>query len=159
MYVYIFIIVQLRQMYRSQWGSLAAACSLKKPSFLLQFTRESVSGTASHACCVWTCNEIKGLYDEIIITIVPSYTGKNITRSLPVALLLVLCTCNNTHSNKLVIFSSIAWYYGDTCIVTQVERGQVIHLFRVQGLENTLFCSVCSGWFRRCLDNTVVWDA
>ena len=44
---------------------------------------------------------------------VPSYTGKNITRLLPLALLLVLCTCNNTDGNKLVIFSGIAWYYGD----------------------------------------------
>ena len=50
------------------------------------------------------CNEIEGSYDKIIITIVPSYTGKNITRLLPFALLLVLRTCNNTDSNKLVIF-------------------------------------------------------
>ena len=28
--------------------------------------------------------------------------------------LLVLCTCNNTDGNKVVIFSSIALYYGDT---------------------------------------------
>ena len=53
----------------------------KKPYFLLQVTRESVSvlqvtresvsGTTSHVRCF-----IEGLYDEIIITIVPSYTGK-----------------------------------------------------------------------------------
>ena len=61
---------------------------------------------------VWTCNEIEGLYDKIIITIVPSYTGKNITCLLPLALLLVLHTCNNSDGNKLVIFSGIAWYYG-----------------------------------------------
>ena len=47
----------------------------------------------------------------IIITIVPSYTGKNITCLLTLALLLVLCTCNNTDGNKLVIFSGIASYY------------------------------------------------
>ena len=29
-------------------------------------------------CCVWTCNEIEGLYNKTIITIVPSYTGKHI---------------------------------------------------------------------------------
>ena len=58
----------------------------KKPNFVLQVTRESVSvlqvmresisGTTSHVRCVWTCNEIEGSYDKIIITIVPSYTGK-----------------------------------------------------------------------------------
>jgi len=100
----------------------------KKPCFLLQVTRESVSvlqvtwesisGTASHARCIWTCNEIEGSYDKIIITIAPSYTGKNITRLLPLALLLVLRTRNNTDGNKLVIFSSIASYYGDNYIIS-----------------------------------------
>ena len=42
----------------------------------VQVTWKSVSGTASHGRCVWTCNEIEGLYDKIIITIVPGYTGK-----------------------------------------------------------------------------------
>ena len=59
----------------------------KKLYFLLQVTRESVSvlqvmqesvsGTTSHmraSACMR--NEIKGSYDKIIITIVPSYTGK-----------------------------------------------------------------------------------
>ena len=56
----------------------------KKPYFLLQITQESVSvlqvtwepvsGTASHARCVWACNGIEGSYDKIIITIAPSYT-------------------------------------------------------------------------------------
>ena len=45
------------------------------------------TGNASHARCVWTCNEIEGSYDKIIIIIVPSYTGKNITRLLPLNLL------------------------------------------------------------------------
>ena len=54
--------------------------------------------------------------DKIIITIVPSYTGKNITRLLPLALLLVLRTRNNTDGHKLVIFSGIALYYGDNYI-------------------------------------------
>ena len=80
-----------------------------------EVTLEFVSGTASHACCVWTCNEIESSYDKIIITIVPSYTRKNITRLLPLPLLLMLCTCNNTDGNKLVIFSGIAsyilWWY------------------------------------------------
>lgn len=37
---------------------------------------QSVSGTASHIHCAWMWNEIGGLYDEIIITPVPSYTWK-----------------------------------------------------------------------------------
>ena len=82
----------------------------KKPYFLLQVIQEFVSGTTSHAACVRTCNEIKNLYDVIIITIVPSYTGKILTRLLPLALLLVLRTRNNTDSNQHVIFSGIAWY-------------------------------------------------
>jgi len=36
----------------------------KKLYFLLQVTWESVSGTASHACWVWTSNEIKGSCDK-----------------------------------------------------------------------------------------------
>ena len=46
------------------------------------------------------------------VVTVPSYAGKNITRLLPLALLLMLCTHNNTDGNKLVIFSSMALYYG-----------------------------------------------
>ena len=86
----------------------------RKSVSVLQVMQESVSGTTSHVRCVWTCNEIEGSYDKIIITILPSYTRKNITRLLPLALLLVLRTCNNTDGNKLVIFSGIALYYGDT---------------------------------------------
>ena len=51
-----------------------------------------------------------------VITIVPSYTGKIITRLLLLALLVMLRTRNNTDSNKLMMFSIIAWYYGDTYI-------------------------------------------
>ena len=61
--------------------------------------------------------KVEGLYDKIIVTIVPSYTWKNITHLLPLALLLVLRAYNNTDSNKLVIFSGIALYYGDTYII------------------------------------------
>ena len=51
------------------------------------------------------------------ITIAPNCTRKNITSLLLLALLLVLCTRNNIDSNKLVIFSSLDLYYGDTYIV------------------------------------------
>ena len=76
-------------------------------NFLLQIMWEFVSGTTSDGRCIWTRNEIKGSYDEIIITIVPSYTRKDITRLLPLALLLVLHTCNITDGNKLMMFSGI----------------------------------------------------
>ena len=55
---------------------------------------------------------------KIIITIVPSYTRRNITRLLPLALLLVLHTRNNTDGNKLVIFSGVALYCGDNYIIS-----------------------------------------
>ena len=77
---------------------------------VLQVTRESVSVTTTRAL-VWTCNEIEGSYDEIIITIVPSYTGnKNIYHSF-VAVGIVTRAADG---NKLVIFSNTALYYGDT---------------------------------------------
>ena len=64
------------------------------------------------------CNKIEGSYDKIIITIVPSYIPeKNITYLLPLALLLMLRTCNNTDGNKLMIFSGTASYYGDNYIL------------------------------------------
>ena len=77
-------------------------------------------------------NEIGGSYDKIIITIVPSYTGKNITRLLPLASLLVLHTRNNTDGNKLVIFSSIALYYGDTYIITEVNLSTFMTKLKAQ---------------------------
>ena len=53
----------------------------KKSYFLLKVTQEFVSGqcVASECAVKWK----EGLYDEIIITIVPGYTGKNITHLLP----------------------------------------------------------------------------
>ena len=55
---------------------------------------------------------MEGSYDEISITIVTSYTGK-----YHPFVAIELVTCNNTNGNRLVIFSSIACYYGDTCIL------------------------------------------
>ena len=119
------LVILIRLTHANVWESMGKPCMLhavhKKPYFLLQVTRESISVCKScenpYQVLQVTCNEIEGSYDKIIITIVPSYTGKNITRLLPLALLLVLRTCNNTDGNKLVIFSSIAWYYGDTYLV------------------------------------------
>ena len=70
------------------------------------------------------CNEIEGSYDKIVITIVQWYTGKNIPCLLLLALLLVRSTSNNTDGYKLVIFSGIALYYGDTSILTSCFRVQ-----------------------------------
>ena len=91
------------------------ALQLPKVPFNTSHTRIRIS-TTSHvrlhiryykSCAlVWMCNEIEGSYDKIIITIVPSYTGQNITRLLPLALLLLLRTHNNTDGNYL--------HYGDT---------------------------------------------
>ena len=92
----------------------------KKAVFLVQATQESVSVLPSHTrihiryyksrACIWMCN---GLYDKIVITIVPSYTRQNITHLLPLTLLLVPHTCN-TDGNKVVIFSGVALFYVDT---------------------------------------------
>ena len=95
----------------------------KKSHFLLQVTRESVSGiyyksrANQYQVLQVTCGASeRAMKSKVctIITIVPSYTGKNITRLLPLPLLLALCTHNNTDGNKLVIFSGIALYYGET---------------------------------------------
>ena len=64
------------------WESMRKFCSCA------QFTshaRICIRYYKSRAC-IWTCNEMEGLYDKFIITIVPSNTGRNITRLLPLAL-------------------------------------------------------------------------
>ena len=88
----------------------------KKPYFLLQITWESVSGTASHARCIWMCNEIEGSYDK---SLSPKY------QAIPEKISRVCCNChcftrNNANGNKLVIFPNIALYFGDTYIIVQV---------------------------------------
>jgi len=72
---------------------------------VLQVTWESVSGTASHARCVWMCNEIKGSYDKIIIIIVPSYTKKNIS--------LVCCRlyCYECAARVTMPTATNSWYF------------------------------------------------
>ena len=78
------------------------------------------------------CNEIKGSYDKSIITTVPSYTGKSITRLLLLALLLVLRTRNNTDGNKLMIFSGIALYYVDNYIIYNKDLKRWGHNINIQ---------------------------
>ena len=82
-------------MYGSQWGSLAAACSLQKAYFyckscdnLYQYYKsgENQYQVLQVTCTVSEC-AVK-LKIKIIITIVPSYSGKNITCLLLLVLLL-----------------------------------------------------------------------
>ena len=87
---------------------------IKKLYFLRQVTRESVSGTTSHVRASEHAMKLK-------VRMIKSQAlpEKNNTQLLPLAMLLVLHTRNNTYgnntdSNKVVIFSGIAWYYGDT---------------------------------------------
>ena len=56
--------------------------------FLLQVTRKFVSGTSSHARCVWTCNEIEGSYGKslsplIVLSYAASLTTSEIIISSP----------------------------------------------------------------------------
>ena len=46
---------------------------------VLQDTQKSVSGTASHARCIWTCNKIEGLYDKTIIILSTKLCRKKIS--------------------------------------------------------------------------------
>ena len=131
--------------YKSRENPYQYCESRENPYPVLQVTRESVSGTTSHMRCVWTCNEIEGSYDKIVITIVPSYTGKNITRLLPLALLLVLRTRNNTDGNKLVVFSGIASYYGDNYI-------KVIRLL----LKYCIYCASAPSLHRESTDSLII---
>ena len=105
-----FIIRLTHAMYGSQWGSLAAACSYKKPFFPPSHTRICIS-TTSHMCCVWTRNEIKGSCDKIIVQY-QAIPEKAIFVAVDI---VIVRTLNNTNGNKPVIFSGIAC--GDTYIV------------------------------------------
>ena len=73
-------------MYGSQWGSLAAACSL------LQVMQESVSGTTSHMYASECAMKLK------VKSLSPWYQAipeNNITRLLPLTMLLMLHTPSN----------------------------------------------------------------
>ena len=83
-------------------GSLAAAYSCKNRIFLLQVTRESVSGTTSHVCGSESAMKLKVRIINHHHHSTKLYR-KNITHLLPSALLLVLCTRHNTDGNKLVV--------------------------------------------------------
>ena len=89
--------LQLHAVYQKPYFILQVT---QEPISVLQVTRESVSRISSHVRCVWMCNEIEGSYDKIIITTVPSYSGKN----LLFGAVGIVRTRNNTDGNRLVIF-------------------------------------------------------
>ena len=100
-------------MYGSQWEAL------QKTIFFYYKSRENL---------YQYCKSCENLYQVQVTCAVSKHAMKSevciikhylhSTRLLPLALLLVLRTCNNTDGNKLVIFSSIALYYGGTYIVS-----------------------------------------
>ena len=59
---------------------------------------------------------------------------------MPLALLLVLHTCNNTDSNKVMIFLRIALYYGDACLVYYEK---LLVMLLVRGLPGVIFTHIC----------------
>ena len=99
----------------------------EKPYFVLQVTRESVwvlqvtreyvsgttshariiSGTTSHVRCVWSRNKIEGSYDY-------HHSTKLYRKIYHWFVASGNVTCAD--GNKLMIFSDIALYYGDTSI-------------------------------------------
>ena len=83
----------------------------KKPYFLLQVKWESVSGTT----CVWMYNEIEGslmkLFTKLYQKKYHSFVAVGIVTHNSKKWNWRFVTHNG---NKLVIFSSIALYYGDT---------------------------------------------
>ena len=96
------------------WESMGKPCSCTKfiKSRIIYYKSRENPYQVLQVMCI-ASDEIKGSYDKMVIIIVPSYTRKNITRLLLLALLLMLRTRNNTDGNKLVIFSGIALYYDD----------------------------------------------
>ena len=89
---------------------------------------------------------VKDFYDKIIITIVASLYSP---RLLLLALVLVPLTHDNTHDYKLMTFSSIALYYGNTCtyifFILQLSVYTVVLWNSTHG-QSTLKVSQRGGW-------------
>ena len=74
-------------MYGSQWEALQLHAVYKKPYFFYYKLPENLYRyykSRKNPYLRLKCNEIEALYDKIIITIVPSYTRKNITHLLTI---------------------------------------------------------------------------
>ena len=90
---------------------------IKGRIFIASHTQIRISTTSHVRICIRYCKSCvlhlnvqwnPRFYDKIIITV---------PRLLPLALLIVLRTRNNTDDNELVIFSNIASYCGDNYIL------------------------------------------
>ena len=91
MQIYFFII---HLTHVTVWESLGKPCSCAQfINFTTSHARIRISYYKSYSLHLNVHNEIEGSYDRTIVTIVPNYTG---THVLPLALLLVLHTCNYT---------------------------------------------------------------
>ena len=129
-------IIIIRLTHANVWESMGKLCSCT------QFIKSCFASRArihNYQVLLVTCTASEHamkMMEKIIVTIVPSYTGKkNITHLLLLALLLMLQTRNNTDANKLVIFSSTALYYDDTYIISPCSIG---------GLERLIYSSACT---------------
>ena len=110
----------LRLTHANVWESMGKPCSciqFIKVVFLLQVTRKSAGAVSERA----------------MVRMIKSFKYQAIPEKLSfVALLLVLRTRNNTNSNKLVIFSGIASYYGDNLYYHHVHRHAVDTMLSVR---------------------------
>ena len=96
---------------------------------VLQVTQGSVSGTTSHVCCVWTCNEIEDSCDKIIITIVPSYTEKKYHSFVAVGIV--------TRASHSSMVSSVFLVYVEYGVVSRPSKFSEYTLLKWWNLSNT----------------------
>ena len=112
---YLIIIIRLTHPY--VWQSMGKTCSCT------YFIKSHISYCKSHENLYQVLQVMHNaseramksevcMIKSIIITIVPSYTGKKYCL-LSLTLLLMLHTRNNTDGNKLLILYGIALHYGD----------------------------------------------
>ena len=106
-------------MYGSQWGSLAAARSLQKAVFFTTSHARIRISTTSHAIAREFAYQIlqvtctaSAMKSKVRMIKSPQY------QAIPEKYHLFVAAGGNTDGNKLVIFSGIALYYGDTYIIS-----------------------------------------
>ena len=93
------------------WESMGKPCSCTQ-YFCFQYKSHETPYWYYKSCALHL--NVQGSCVKIIVIAIPE---KNITCLLLLALLLRLRTRNNTDSNKRVIFSGIALYYGDANMI------------------------------------------
>ena len=128
MHIKVILCIIIRLTHVNVWESMGKPCScmqfIKTRIFTASHARIRISTTSHMRIHIKYCKSRENPYQVLQVTcpaaseramkskvrMIKSYQ-KNITRLLPLALLLVLCTRNNTDVNKLVVFSGIASYY------------------------------------------------